>query len=60
MVRADGQVILDGPHALLVSSNPYQAGDIARPGRRARLDQGSLAVAGVKVHDGARAAACCI
>ena len=46
VVRVDGQVILDGPQAVLVSNNPYETGDIAGLGRRARLDQGVLGVVG--------------
>ena len=56
VVRADGQVILDGPQAVLVSNNPYESGDIAGLGRRARLDQGLLGVIGVKVQTAAQAA----
>ena len=56
VVRADGQVILDGPQAVLVSNNPYETGDIAGLGRRARLDQGQLGVVGVKVGSAAQAA----
>jgi diacylglycerol kinase family enzyme len=56
VVRADGRVILDGPQAVLVSNNPYQAGDIAGLGRRVRLDQGLLGVIGVKVENAAQAA----
>jgi diacylglycerol kinase family enzyme len=55
-VRADGQVILDGPQAVLVSNNPYESGDIAGLGRRARLDQGVLGVVGVKISSAAQAA----
>jgi diacylglycerol kinase family enzyme len=55
-VRADGQVILDGPQAVLVSNNPYETSDIAGLDRRARLDQGVLGVAGVKVDNAAQAA----
>ena len=55
-VRAGGQVIADGPQAVLVSNNPYEAGDIAGLGRRARLDQGLLGVIGVKVDNAAQAA----
>jgi diacylglycerol kinase family enzyme len=55
-VRADGRVILDGPQAVLVSNNPYETGDIAGLDRRARLDQGVLGVAGVKVDNAAQAA----
>jgi diacylglycerol kinase family enzyme len=56
VVRADGQVILDGPQAVLVSNNPYETGDIAGLGRRARLDQGVLGVVGVKISNAAQAA----
>ena len=56
VVRADGRVILDGPQAVLVSNNPYETGDIAGLGRRARLDQGQLGVIGVKVENAAQAA----
>ncbi len=56
VVRADGKVIVDGPQAVLVSNNPYQTGDIAGLGRRARLDQGLLGVVGVKIDNAAQAA----
>src|SRR5580692_11246456 len=56
VVRVDGQVILDGPQAVLVSNNPYETGDIAGLGRRARLDQGVLGVVGVKIETAAQAA----
>ncbi len=56
VVRAGGQVILDGPQAVLVSNNPYEGGDITGLGRRARLDQGVLGVIGVKVQSAAQAA----
>jgi diacylglycerol kinase family enzyme len=56
VVRADGRVILDGPQAVLVSNNPYETGDIAGLGRRARLDQGVLGVVGVKIENAAQAA----
>ncbi len=56
-VRIDGEVTLEGPQAVLVSNNPYETGDIAGLGRRARLDQGELGVVGVKVETGAQAAA---
>jgi diacylglycerol kinase family enzyme len=46
VVRVDGQVILDGPQAVLVSNNPYESGDIA----------GLLGVVGVKVDNAAQAA----
>jgi diacylglycerol kinase family enzyme len=44
-----GDVTIDGPQALLVSCNPYETGDIAGLGRRARLDRGVLGVVAVKV-----------
>ncbi len=56
VVRVGGKVILDGPQAVLVSNNPYEGGDIAGLGRRARLDQGVLGVIGVKVQNAAQAA----
>ncbi len=56
VVRVDGQVVLDGPQAVLVSNNPYETGDIAGLGRRARIDQGVLGVVGVKVENAAQAA----
>jgi len=56
VVRVDGQVILDGPQAVLVSNNPYEVGDIAGLGRRVRLDQGVLGVVGVKIQNAAQAA----
>jgi diacylglycerol kinase family enzyme len=56
VVRADGRVILEGPQAVLVSNNPYEAGDIAGLDRRARLDQGVLGVIGIKVDNAAQAA----
>jgi diacylglycerol kinase family enzyme len=56
-VRVDGQVILDGPQAVLVSNNPYETDDIAGLGRRARLDTGLLGVVGVRVEGAAQAAA---
>jgi len=45
---ADG-ITIDAPQALLVSSNPYETGDIAGLGRRARLDRGVLGVVAVSV-----------
>ncbi len=52
--RAGGTTI-DGPQALLVSNGPYEMGDVARLGRRARLDAGTLGVVAVRV-DSARQA----
>jgi len=45
---ADGEVI-SAPQALLVASNPYETGDVAGLGRRARLDRGALGVVAVNV-----------
>ncbi|HET9168236.1 MAG TPA: diacylglycerol kinase family protein [Actinospica sp.] len=56
-VRVDGRTVLTGPQAVLVSNNPYESGDIAGLGRRARLDGGVLGVLAVKVDSGAQAAA---
>jgi diacylglycerol kinase family enzyme len=56
VVRAGGPVVSDGPQAVLVSNNPYETGDIAGLGRRARLDQGVLGVVAVKVGSAAQAA----
>jgi len=42
-------VSIDAPQALLVSNNPYETGDIAGLGRRARLDRGVLGVVAVTV-----------
>ena len=44
-----GDVTLEAPQALLVSNNPYERGDVAGLGRRARLDSGTLGIIGVKV-----------
>jgi diacylglycerol kinase family enzyme len=55
-VSVDGEVVLDGPQAVLVSNNPYEIGDIAGLGRRMRLDSGVLGVVGVKVQTGVQAA----
>ncbi len=51
---ADGHPI-EAPQALLVASNPYETGDIAGLGRRARLDQGTLGVVAVNVASAAQA-----
>lgn len=47
---------IEAPQALLVSSNPCGTRDIAGLGRRARLDRGSLGVAGVTVANARQAA----
>ncbi|MEV7074705.1 diacylglycerol/lipid kinase family protein [Streptomyces sp. NPDC091972] len=52
---ADGR-LLDAPHALLVSNNPYaQAGPMG-VGRRSRLDGGRLGVISVRIEGAAQAA----
>jgi diacylglycerol kinase family enzyme len=53
-VRTDG-VTIDGPQAVLVSNGPYETGDVAGLGHRARLDSGVLGVVTVAV-DSARQA----
>ncbi len=40
---------ITGPQALLVSNDPYETGDIAGLGRRARLDAGTLGIVAVTV-----------
>src|SRR5262249_33328224 len=50
-----GDTTVTGPQALLVSNDPYERGDIAGLGRRARLDAGTLGVVAVTV-DSARQA----
>ncbi|MEU8984918.1 diacylglycerol kinase family protein [Streptomyces sp. NPDC048558] len=49
-------VVLDAPQGVLISNNPYQLGDVAGLGRRARLDSGALGVLGVKIDNAAQAA----
>jgi diacylglycerol kinase family enzyme len=56
VVRVDGQVILDGPQAVLVSNNPYETGDIVGMGRRTQLDLGVLGVVGVRIDNAVQAA----
>jgi len=51
---ADGQPVV-APQALLVAANPYETGDIAGLGRRARLDRGLLGVVAVNVASAAQA-----
>jgi diacylglycerol kinase family enzyme len=50
-----GDATIEGPQALLVSNNPYEMGDVAGLGRRARLDTGTLGFIAVTV-DSARQA----
>jgi diacylglycerol kinase family enzyme len=56
VVRIDGEVVIEGPKALLVSNNPYELDDLAGLGRRARLDTGVLGVVAVTVDSAAQAA----
>jgi diacylglycerol kinase family enzyme len=56
VVRIDGEVVIEAPKALLVSNNPYDFGDLAGLGRRARLDTGELGVVAVRVDSAAHAA----
>lgn len=51
-----GEVVINGPHALLVSNNPYGAGDLAGLGRRARLDSGLIGVIALTIDSAAQAA----
>src|SRR5215471_11242211 len=53
--QADGAQ-LEAPQALLVSNNPYGAGDIAGLSRRSRLDRGVLGVVGITVGSAREAA----
>ncbi|WIX76842.1 diacylglycerol kinase family protein [Amycolatopsis carbonis] len=48
VVHAAGDTV-DGPQAMLVSSGPYETGDVAGLGRRARLDYGVLGIIVVSV-----------
>ncbi len=51
-----GNVSLEDPQAVLVSNNPYETGDIAGLGKRARLNSGSLGVVSVSVSSARQAA----
>ena len=48
-----GDTRIEGPQALLVSNDPYEIGDVAGLGRRARLNTGTLGVVAIRV-DSAR------
>lgn len=50
-----GRASIEGPQALLVSNNPYESGDAAGLGRRARLDTGTLGFIAVEVDSAAQA-----
>ena len=54
-----GDTAIDGPQALLVSNNPYEDGDVAGLGRRARLDAGALGVVAVGWTAPGRPSGCC-
>jgi diacylglycerol kinase family enzyme len=51
-----GDATITGPQALLVSNGPYELGDIAGLGRRARLDAGTLGIVAVTVNSALQAA----
>jgi diacylglycerol kinase family enzyme len=51
-----GDTRIDGLQALLVSNDPYEMGDVAGLGRRARLDTGTLGVVAVRVNSAWQAA----
>jgi diacylglycerol kinase family enzyme len=55
-VRIDDDVVIEAPQAVLVSNNPYQLGDLAGLGRRARLDTGRLGVVVITVDSASKAA----
>ncbi len=55
-VRMDDLPPVEAPQAVLVSNNPYETGDLAGLGRRARIDAGVLGVIVVTVDSSARAA----
>jgi diacylglycerol kinase family enzyme len=55
-VRIDDLPPIEGPQAVLVSNNPYETGDFAGLGRRARIDTGALGVIVVAVDSAAQAA----
>jgi diacylglycerol kinase family enzyme len=50
-----GDTSVEGPQALLVSNNPYESGDVAGLGRRARLDTGTLGFIAVEVDSAGQA-----
>ncbi|MGZ4617064.1 MAG: diacylglycerol/lipid kinase family protein, partial [Actinomycetes bacterium] len=56
VVTIDDGVTVDAPKALLVSNNPYEGGDLAGLGRRARIDAGTLGVVAVTVSSAMEAA----
>jgi diacylglycerol kinase family enzyme len=55
IVRVDDDVAIEAPKAVLVSNNPYDRGDLAGLGRRARLDTGQLGVVVITVDSAAQA-----
>ncbi len=57
LVAHTKELTIEAPQALLVSNNPYETGDIAGLGRRARLDQGVLGLIGIRVDNAGQVAA---
>jgi diacylglycerol kinase family enzyme len=55
LVADAGELVVDGPQALLVSNDPYEAADLAGMGRRSRLDRGVLGVIAVRVENARQA-----
>ncbi|GAA4941547.1 diacylglycerol/lipid kinase family protein [Actinoplanes utahensis] len=51
-----GDLVIDGPQAVLISNNPYTTGDVAGLGERPQLDRGALGVLAVTVRGAADAA----
>jgi len=56
LTASAGDATVTGPQALLVSNGPYEMGDVAGLGRRARLDAGTLGVVAVTVNSALQAA----
>ena len=52
-----GDVTINEPQALLVSNNPYERGDVAGLGKRARLDTGTLGIVAIEVDNARQAVA---
>jgi diacylglycerol kinase family enzyme len=55
-VSIDGTLTVENPQAVLVSNNPYEMGDLAGMGRRARIDTGVLGVLAIRVANAGQAA----
>lgn len=52
----DGAPTIESPQAVLISNNPYEMGDLAGMGRRARIDGGLLGVLAIRVANAGQAA----